>query len=275
MNSINLEEYSTHFPTDVGDSVRINHCKGGSTKRKFYLTRKANGVVGYCHHCGGKGFYSGQQSPFELQAPTKTRKSKKKVWTPAEWDEYQSVPFRKLSKEIRVWWFKAGLNVSEYNSIGARVKDSSSLSLPLRDLSSRQWGDVSGIATRTFKEGYPKWMLSGKKTVFPFTQTNYPAKLLVITEDYLSALRCSRFGYALPLMGTNLSNQNYTDIHCDLPWRDGRVMVWLDNDSPTVIDKAKEIQKKLVNTQKCGIILLTREAKHYINQKDLREVLNV
>lgn len=270
MNSINMYDYVAYFPTSLDESVRIEHCK--KDKRKFYLTRKHNGVVGFCHHCGGSGFLS-EQSALPLDGEVFVKPKRKGEWKPEQYQEFHAVPFQKLSKEIRVWWFEAGLNVSEYNNLGARTNNSYSVSLPLR----RAPGALTGMATRNFKQGYPKWMLSGSKIVCPFTQSENPAGLLVITEDYLSSLRCSRHCYALPLMGTNMSTDNYRHIleWYDVPRETSRVVVWLDNDSPSVIQQAKDIQKRLANTMKCGIILLTREAKHYRNDRDLVDVLKL
>jgi hypothetical protein len=274
MNSIDLAQYAAHFPTAVGESVRINHCKQGEGKRKFYLTRKANGVVGYCHHCGGSGF-SGTQQTLPLEVTTETT-TPNKQWSSQNWQDFSTAPFQKLAKEIRVWWFKAGLNVSEYNRLGVKVKNTSSLSIPLFDkpegLPDR---GVTGVATRHFKENFPKWMIDGSKVVFPFTQADDPANLLVLTEDYLSAVRCSRHCYALPLMGTSLSSRNFKDVLSLSKSTGCKVLVWLDNDSPLVIQKAKEIQESVANIVNCGIILLTREAKHYRNDKDLLNVLKI
>jgi hypothetical protein len=76
-------------------------------------------------------------------------------------------------------------------------------------------------------------------------------------------------------MGTSLSSRNFKDVLSLSKSTGCKVLVWLDNDSPLVIQKAKEIQESVANIVNCGIILLTREAKHYRNDKDLLNVLKI
>lgn len=273
MSLIDLSKFAADFPADEGDTTRVEHCVSG--KRKLYITRTSDGVVGFCHHCGTGG-YSREQTALSLEpefpsAPRPNSSENVIDWAPAHYHDMPVVPFDKLSKEIRIWWFSAGLNVSEYSDLSIRCSSSSSVTLPLRDSLS---GNVTGTATRNFKPGAPKWVLAGSKVVAPFTRSENPGNLIVITEDYLSALRCSRHCYALPIMGTNMSLQNRRQA---LQWftGGGRGLVWLDNDSPSVVRQAKAAQRALRLFNACDIVLVPSEPKHYINDRDLVAVLKL
>ena len=266
--NIQLEEYEEHFP-DSG-TVRINHCRQESSKRKFYLTRKETGeVVGFCHHCGGRGVHRPDMRERKKLRQTPTKKVDTSLldgWaTDPRWE---TVPFKDLNVKQRRWWLGANLKPSEYRDIGVKLLDGSKFTIPLTS----NYKCVTGLATRTFSSVAPKWMLVGSKTVAPFTQLGSPQECLVITEDYLSAVRVSRVAAAIPLMGTSLQADQHRLI-TDWNKEGKRILVWLDNDSDVVISKAKDIQKKLAVYAQCGIILLKQEAKHLIHDREVREII--
>lgn len=273
---INLEAYREYFPNE--GTVRINHCKPGHNNRSFYLTRSPQGdkIIAYCHHCCKKGIYN--LSPTEW-SPTPTPMVEangldpfKKFKVPTL-DTYHcdarwlKIPFEDLSLQIRKWWFKSGLLVSEYEALGIKLLDGSRFAIPLTE----NFKNVTGLAFRQFSDSGPKWLILGKKAVHPFTYSDTPSDTLVVVEDYLSAIRISRFANALPLMGTNLSGVNFSQV---LAWisknrNKRKVLIWLDNDSSQVIQLAEKIYKKLVPVCNCQIITETKEPKHFKNQKDL------
>lgn len=272
---IDLGQYKNYFPTE--GTVRINHCKPEESNRKFYLTRSPEGdkILAFCHHCGKKGVYnlspsswSPPPNPLEANGLDPFKKfrvpSLDKYYCDARW---LKIPFEDLTLEMRRWWFKSGLLVSEYNTLDIKLLDGNRLAIPLTE----NFKQVTGLAFRQFRDNAPKWLILGKKTVHPFTYSDNPTDTLVIVEDYLSAVRLARFTNTLPLMGTNLSSLNFSQI---LFWvnrnRDLRkVLIWLDNDSPQVIKLAEKIYKKLVPICKCQIITEKKEPKHFKNQKDL------
>ena len=55
----------------------------------------------------------------------------------------------------------------------------------------------------------------------------------------------------------------------------GRGLVWLDNDSPSVVRQAKAAQRALRLFNACDIVLVPSEPKHYINDRDLVAVLKL
>ncbi len=278
MSWINLASYEEHFP-EAG-SVRINHCKEGESNRKFYLTRvEGGGVVGYCHHCCQSGFYRPSVAQRRRSAGTPSCQPDsadpfKKWGVPelAEWetcDRWETVPFEDLPLPTRKWWFSNGLNVSEYEDAGIKLLDGNRLTIPL----SGDNKSITGLAIRPLKDNLPKWILLGSKLVAPFTQAETPPDTLVLTEDYCSALRVSRSCAALALMGTSLNNNALSLI---TKWyKEGRrVLVWLDNDSQAVVQRAKDIRKRLDPFLRCGIILLKKEPKHFIHDSEIRGVIN-
>ena len=282
---IDLREYEDHFP--VSGSVSLNHCKEGRSNRAFYLRRKEDGVVvGYCHHCGGSGVYFGANGASRYQAnrakgeePTAEGDSEGsdgasfeswKLPNLSEWNDggVDQGEFGAIPKEFRRWWFLGGLNVSDYVRLRCAYI-SGMLVVPLT-----RGEEVTNIAART-KSGndLPKWVTLGAKTHgFMTTKTSLP-NFLVICEDIVSAIRLSRFCTALPLLGTSLSDLHLSDI---AKWANEhrekhQVLVWLDNDSPLVVQKAKKICTKLQNHAKTGIVLKQVEAKHFIHDKELRD----
>lgn len=275
MKWINLQAYQEYFPQE--GQVRINHCKEGESNRKFYLTRQTTGeVVGYCHHCGGKGVHKPSYSEIRQLQPdlNYTGECAFKKWNVPRLDLWDSderwlrVPFEDLPLLTRRWWFEAGLNVSEYKVAGIKMLDGNKFTIPLYCE-----GKLTGLAIRPMKDNLPKWLMLGSKDVSPFTQASAKNNTLILTEDYLSALRLSRYYSALPLMGISLNNKVFSLItKWNKPGR--KVMIWLDNDSVTVRKKAMEIYKQLFLDGQCAIITVGKEPKHFKNDQDMREVVN-
>jgi hypothetical protein len=56
-------------PMLLDETIHVHHCKQGRNNDRFYITRKQDGYVYYCHHCGASGF-----SPASGMAPTKSLK---------------------------------------------------------------------------------------------------------------------------------------------------------------------------------------------------------
>jgi len=275
MSWINLQAYQEYFPES--GQVRINHCKSGEANRKFYLTRQETGeVVGYCHHCGGRGVHKASYSEMRQLKPDKTYKGecafqKWKVPRLDLWDSderWQQVPFEDLPLLTRRWWFKSGLNVSEYEMAGIKMLDGNKFTIPLYCE-----GNLTGLAIRPMKDTLPKWLMLGSKNVSPFTQTNPGNDTLILTEDYLSALRLSRYYSTLPLLGISLNDKVFSLI---TKWNKAgrKVVIWLDNDSLQVKQNAKQIYKKLEQFVKCGIVLIEKEPKHFLHDHEMREVIH-
>jgi len=276
---IKLEAFSDYFP-EVEGSVKVHHCKDGRHNDRFYLTRTSDGrVLGYCFHCGGRGVYTPSRRAFKesqsnvRKPPPTTTKDPFKAWDVPPLDEWETSSrwciqeWGKIPLDIRKWWFLAGLNINEFNELGIKLLDGRMPAIPLR----KDNEDLpTGLALRSFNKSLPKWILLGEKIQGCLgTETS----TLVLTEDYLSALRCSRQYSALPLMGTSLSTENFKRVTNWSKSTQGRVVVWLDNDSPQVIHKAKNIYERLNLLVNCTLILTTKEPKHLKNDSDIAEII--
>lgn len=54
------EEFVPYAPDVPGEQVRIHHCRQGNQNDRLYIRRNNDGsIVGYCHHCGNRGYYGG------------------------------------------------------------------------------------------------------------------------------------------------------------------------------------------------------------------------
>lgn len=56
---IKAEEYKAFIPSEYDKPIHVNHenCPAGEdTRGRLYITRKRDGIVAYCHNCGGRGF---------------------------------------------------------------------------------------------------------------------------------------------------------------------------------------------------------------------------
>lgn len=305
-NRIDLRQYKEHFP-DSG-SVRINHCKEGESNRKFYLTRRdEDGIIlGYCHHCGGSGSYRLAHSG-EIYSRKKNKGissvSAHAIGTDAsddsftkwgvpqlkDWktcERWQEPEFTELSPTIKKWWFSNNCSIEQYKSIGIKVLDGKTLAIPLflRTLEYFPEDFPVGLALRPLRDDLPKWIILGSKQQYALGTalspdcTHIKKPLLVLTEDYISALRCSRYVGAIPLMGVHLSDwhlKQVMDWYADATqcYGEGTVVVWLDNDSRVVKDKAKKIYQRLTSLIPTVILKGKKEAKHFINDSDLEEYI--
>ena len=286
-DQIDLSPYVDQFP--MKGSVRTFHCKSGSRNNSFYLTYMEDSgyVVGYCHHCGGRGRYrvrgdiARQETAEVSRRLDANRKGSCRAgdensfsnWNLPELSEWNSgeivrTGFEGLTKDFKRWWLLAGCNVADFDRLGCTYLSQMAVVPMYLD------GVVTNLACRTKENsGLPKWVTLGKKQHgFMRTKTSLP-NFLVICEDVISAIRLSRYVTALPLLGTSLSDYHRSIIRS---WEQEhrnkyQVLVWLDNDLPTVVQKAKKICYDLNNFCEASICLEKIEPKHFINDKDLRD----
>jgi len=80
-------------------------------------------------------------------------------------------------------------------------------------------------------------------TIYSVCQSWHSPQPLIITEDYLSAKRLSKFAPATPLYSTSCTTQALLELSM---LRMGRgVVVWLDNDNQTVLEAAARLGDRL------------------------------
>lgn len=272
---LSLEKYTQDFPEEVGQTAHIHHCRAGKGNDALYLTRNTDGsVVGYCHHCHEHGVWrnrSFKKATRGENTTTKTAKNPYKLPPLAEWDacsRWEQPEFSALPKEFRQWWFKSGLDVVDLEYFDVKFLDGKRPAIPLR-----KGPELVGLAMRSFDASQPKWVNFGSMAVSPIIhpiQTKYHIpKTLVIVEDIISALRCSKHCHALPLMGTRMSDEHFETALAF----DGRVVIWLDNDSREVIKTARNYSSRLTSLKSCDLITENIEPKHIIHSMDLHRYL--
>jgi hypothetical protein len=269
---MNLLEYEKFFP-DQG-TIHIHHCKEGVGNDRFYLTREEDGsILGFCHHCGQGGKIKTRSFvPPTGQKITKDVFKTFKIPQLSEWDEnpaWEEPGFSDLSKEFRYWWLSNGLNVADVKGFGVKHLHGRLPAIPMRGTS----GDLVGLAIRPLRDTMPKWIVAGSKYLAPIsthsTVCGKPVDKLVITEDIVSAMRCSKHAAALPLLGTNLSDKH---IHFIVN-HPSPVLIWLDNDSREVVLKARSMYNRVSGWKKCSIFLKAKEPKHFVYERELREAI--
>ena len=271
---MNLWKFENFFP-EAG-TIHIHHCKSGLGNDRFYLTRQADGsVLGFCHHCGEGGRANpkpGFTPPPNGQKVTKDVFKTFKIPTLDEWETnpaWEQPEFSDLSKEFRYWWLSNGLNVADVKGFGVKHLHGRLPAIPMRGTS----GELVGLAIRPLRDTMPKWIVAGSKYLAPFSHHgSFCGKLvdkLVITEDIISAMRCSKHATALPLLGTNLSDKHINFIVS----HPSPVLVWLDNDNPDVVKKARAMYARIAGWKACSLFSAAREAKHFVHERELREAI--
>ena len=296
---INLEDYKDHFPENVGEDIYINHCKNpnphsGDKNMGFHLTRTDVGKVeGFCFHCNGGGIYEDKlERILSTVAPPKRKKSGNIANLPdvSFWDdpEYFTTPSfsaesaaefkEELPKNIREWWVGHGLKPRDFLFFGVRlVRVGSSLgcAIPFSHGSEKIGYQVRLFSDKLKEKYQAKWLSVGKHFCSPLLATPYldfsqDKRTLVITEDIISAMRCGRHCFSLPLLGVHLKDEHLCAIFSE---QFEKIVVWLDNDNESVCRAAKKIRDRLKATFNTVRIDLKKEPKEFVHERELREVI--
>lgn len=116
----------------------------------------------------------------------------------------------------------------------------------------------------------PKWLFAGKKGIEPYyfmrPDTLYYTNL-IITEDVVSAIRCSAFADILALGGTNFKDPSLLPIFLKYPI----LTVWLDGDKAGR-DAATAFKKRYHVTRPVKIIRTKADPKVY-SDREIQEIL--
>ena len=226
------------YAPDIMDSqVHINHegCSAGEDKKKrLYIKRVSGGVLGYCHHCGQKGFARDKHTikyitskPLSLDYPIPSTKSLPK--------------FGDISTEGKMWLWKYYTKINDKYFKGI-IGDTHKLALCIYDpeekLLGYQYRNLSKIP------GSPKYVTQyittdrGNSAWF-IKDTN---KKLVITEDYLSAYRVYQDTEysSLALLGTSITDKTITTLN-NLKF--SKILIWTDPDEPGIKASSKIFKK--------------------------------
>lgn len=218
----------------MGEQTHINHvgCTSGEDKKKrLYIKRTDKGIVAYCHHCNESGF------AFDVDGRVGTWLQDKKPVDPRS----TLIPvLSALSIEGRMWLAKYYCAPDIYFN-GVR-NESKKIALTLLSIE----GDTIGVQVRNLvSNAVPKYITSycndKHKGEASWFYTNN--KILVITEDYLSAYKIHQDAgvSSVALLRTSLSDTTLRQIY-ELEFE--HIIIWLDPDQAG-IEGARKVEKKL------------------------------
>lgn len=217
----------------MGEQVHVNHvgCEAGIDKKKrLYIKRTEKGLVAYCHHCNDKGFagdLTGRLSTWFHTEETSVTKN--------------TIPeLCEMTMDGKLWLAKYYCDDTfrVFNGVKGQPKK---LSLDLLDAE----GSLIGYQLRNLiPDAIPKY-----STHF-FEQNNRGdsswfhngSKILVITEDYLSAFRISQDTKvsSVALLRTTISDTTLIQI-AELNFE--HIWIWLDPDRAGVEGATKAEHK--------------------------------
>jgi hypothetical protein len=251
----------------TGETTRVNHehCPSGAdTKRRFYVTRKPDVLLGYCHNCQNSVTkYVGSEDRYRHEArPHIVHKDPEfNIPIAVSFNDDDNIPV-----EAHTWRVSNAL--SRAMCVSNRIM-----------FSPEYFGIVTPVYNMEHKIGYqvrplvqrgPKYitMLEDDKLMggFRIQSGKYKQNLpVVITEDYISAAHVHEAGY---LAHCNYGVQTKPRILYAMANYFGTVrpyIVWLDNDSNHVRDKANEIADVLRMFGATVYVELQAEDPKYVN----------
>lgn len=276
-SKINIAEYLDLVP-DGPDQIHVNHvdCPAGTDKkRRLYIRRKHDGsIVYYCHHCGASGrhvtnkFASKKVRAVANEASGSTTDGKPKLPFDLSSDQ------REWPVKARAWLYKYRLDKSDFERghIGYSA-ELGRLVLPVYDKDGVVFWQSRVIDPE--RDTAPKYISHGNVKdvvcIFPATSKSSGPKTLVIVEDIVSGLRCSRFHDTLVLLGSNMHDLQYKSI---LTNKYESVKVFLDMDNPHIKSQALTIKRKLdMIVDQVSVIHAERDPKEH-SDAELDSILN-
>lgn len=243
-------------------TTRVNHnssgCSGSS--KSLQITRQPDGTItAYCHRCEQKGYYQ-DRSYKGFNKGIRFSRETKDVYLPKDMD----MDVDNWASPARVWAFKNRLESVHIER--ANIGYSESIGRIL--IPTYHEGKVSGYQARKvhkYDEG-PKYYTRCNKTLPNYNHYhNTGSKTIVITEDSISAVRLSNFVDSISLQGVVLKDNVLSYL---LGYRKyDKCFVWLDNDTPLVIQKRVVLKNRLSNYLECSTITIQEEPKHMDDAK--------
>lgn len=208
----------------VGKSVRVGHWCGEGDVLK--VDRKPNGISAWCHRCATKGWLPITEPLSERiarlagqrQADDEARQSARLPGPGIRDPQLWPMP-------ARLWLYKAGLSNDEIVQRGFYyVERMRRVVMPVY-----LDGELVYWQARALDSDQTKY-LNPSVNRDAVTYRAGKGKVIVLTEDILSACKVSRVTEAWSIMGVQLSDANLTALI-----RDGRpVVVALDPDPPGI-----------------------------------------
>lgn len=238
-----LTEWFTFSP--IGEERRFDHGDGclrvgeGADKRgRLYVTRSKTGWYWYCHNCGQKGFRSyttndlvrGINEGLLIEQP---RKSKQGTNNDYYWND-------SLSSAATEWLYRYDISDDEIELFSIRSNDTQVM-LPIRNYHGQDMGfQIRNLCSDN--PSCPKYITRYKGTdeslptyTGAWFRRSLEARVLVIVEDILSAIKCSRPLVSDPCISCDAlallsSPKELPRSLLSLPLKYDMIWVWLDAD---------------------------------------------
>jgi hypothetical protein len=242
MNGIasRLEEHVDELET--GETVRVNHssCPAGEdTRRRLYITKRPDVILGYCHNCGDSASrYIGTRDRYR-----KSDSSFIKQCKPSEYVAPLLVAFHdkdNIPVEAEAWRIKSKLTRDQCAKYEIQyAPETDSIYLPFYTLD----GFTNGHQLRPLHRTGAKYVNCVKDSDEELggivSEPTLGTDTIVIVEDLISGIHCNLAGVdALVNYGTHVKPSVLYYMA-----QDGykHMVVWLDNDSSVVNKKASDM----------------------------------
>ena len=276
------------IPGETDCFVHDGCLSGESTKQKLYITRKSdNTLLAYCHRCGMRGYVRDPNYVTSIHdtarlSPTGKASASLRTWvhdaglTSVMTSISDTMKSSTVIVPINKWLRKKHVDPSYADADGLAVnytRDGRFWTLVspcyapnLGSDSSLEDPLLTGIQVRYFVEdyekwpdGYPKVRTFGHAGPHMFNPNDSP--VLYIVEDRISGIRIAQAGgAALVLHGCYVPTAE--DAHACACMFD-RIVVWLDNDNPKVLETAEHIKRTFsMFTDDVFLITNLREPKN-------------
>lgn len=244
--------------------LRVEHdCGPGRT---LLVSHKPDGWAAWCFRCGEPGFVPAPaQSLSEKLAALREQRSADLVASAAlDLPEPRETDPQRWPDAARVWLYKAGfsndaiLQLGWYYSPGMRR-----VVLPVFDA-----GQLVYWQARALDGRQPKYLnpVVGSKPVAKYGE----GRVLVLTEDILSAARVARVTQAWCLLGTSITDRVAAHIAAERK----PVVVMLDPDAAGVRGAAKA--RKLLQLVGCDVFVARpKKDPKFLTKEGTIECLNV
>lgn len=273
-----------------GQQIHQNHANcpaGRDTKNRLYIKVSDDGkmVLGYCHHCGSKGAV--RRHRFVSESVPKTidndndgfmhelgRFSRAIPLNRATFEEFESAMLAKplvgllnnphsITSVENTEVLKIFMEMNDYYSI--RITEDVGHRIVMVPLISAE-NYVDGLLTRSMGSG-GHWFCHKKKDVDGTyicgkisIYNTFKSDTVVICEDIISAIKLDISGYAgCALMGSQFDSADLLKL--SMLFR--RCVVWLDNDSALIKEKAHQIRGTAKMFFEDTDIITISDPKHY------------
>ena len=226
----------------IGQTRRFNHegCARTASSKSLGVTRDERGYVLHCHKCSGAGARNGVVSNRKRSHSQDTKPLSKGVSGP----QRRTSNVEEWPVHVRMWLQGSTVTTGDlrarrfvYNTTRDRLE------MPVLRESRRVY-----LVQRCFAEDEPKYLSFGKPehgwVLLRKDGGQEPQARLVLVEDYLSCIVCSRVYDALALFTTTLKDAALKAI---LDGGYTEVLVVLDDDNPQVRSKQRKLKRQIEN----------------------------